>query len=190
MRPEMVIVEAPVLDLGSSINKCRKPVENQALVSELPVEALDETVIDRPTWPNEPQLDAALVGPLIKSIAGELRPVVDDYPIRQRTPRSARMLTVRDVWQQVENISGTPAKSLRGLIDDLVTRRNLITHRADRPDSGEPSDSRGLRPITLSWTNMRVQATRTLVSAAHDVFERVLAGLKNHDSQNQFATTN
>jgi hypothetical protein len=96
--------------------------------------------------------------------------------------RIARMLTVKDFWQEIENISGAPAKSLRGLIDDLVTRRNLITHRADRPDSGEPSDSRGLRPISLSWTNLRVQAANTLVNAAHEIFARVLAELEKQCS--------
>jgi len=91
--------------------------------------------------------------------------------------RVARMLSVKDFWGRVEQASGTPAASLRALVGDLVARRNLITHRADRADEGEPADGHGLRPITLAWTNIRLQATNTVATAAADVFASALTRL-------------
>ena len=91
--------------------------------------------------------------------------------------RVARMLGVKDFWGRVELASGTPAASLRALVGDLVARRNLITHRADRAAEGEPADGHGLRPITLPWTNMRLQATNTVATAAADVFASALTRL-------------
>ena len=84
----------------------------------------------------------------------------------------ANILAVRNFWDQVEKTCGEPASNLRRLIGDLIARRNLIAHRADRPTDGGAGggggevDGHGLRPITFSWTHMRVQATKTLVSAA------------------------
>lgn len=91
--------------------------------------------------------------------------------------RVARMLSVKDFWGQVEQASGTPAAGLRALVGDLVARRNLITHRADRADDGQPADGHGLRPITLAWTNIRLQATNTVATAAADVFSSALTRL-------------
>lgn len=52
----------------------------QALVAELPVEALDEAVLDGLAGPNEDQLDAVLVGPLVQGAARALRAVVEHQP--------------------------------------------------------------------------------------------------------------
>lgn len=90
----------------------------------------------------------------------------------------ARMLGVKGFWQKVEEASGTPATNLRALVGDLVGRRNLITHRADRAGDGERADGHGLRPITLAWTNLRLQAANTLANAADDVFGDALVELE------------
>lgn len=55
----------------------------QALIVEPSIEALDEAVLDWPTWANEPQLDIVLAGPLVKGFAGEFGPVIDNDPPRQ-----------------------------------------------------------------------------------------------------------
>lgn len=97
--------------------------------------------------------------------------------------RVARVLGVKDFWGRVEQGSGTPAAGLRALVGELVARRNLITHRADRANEGEPADGHGLRPITLSWTNMRLQATNTVATAAAEVFAAALAKLRKESSK-------
>ena len=96
--------------------------------------------------------------------------------------RVARMLGVKDFWGHIEMMSGTPSTTLRALVGELVARRNLITHRADRAGDGEPSDGHGLRPITLSWANIRLQATNAVASAAAEIFAAALTKLaKEHE---------
>ena len=48
----------------------------QALLTQPPVEALDERVLDRLPGPDEREFDPALVGPLIQCPTRELRAVV------------------------------------------------------------------------------------------------------------------
>ena len=81
----------------------------------------------------------------------------------------ARILTITDFWQQIDRLTGKRAKDLKALTGELITRRNQIAHRADRPKEDEDADGHGLRPINFAWTNERVQAANTLVSAAADV---------------------
>lgn len=81
----------------------------------------------------------------------------------------AKILTIQKFWDQVEKRSGEPASHLKRNAGELITRRNQIAHRADRPDENEPADGHGLRPITFAWANVRTQAARTLVSAAAEV---------------------
>ena len=86
-------------------------------LSEPPIETLDETVFDRSAWPNEPQLDAVLVGPLIKRLAGELRSVVDDDPLRERTTQ--------------RNPAGNPADSYPGYRGVDLDRQTLTSGVVD-----------------------------------------------------------
>ena len=44
-----------------------------------------------------------------------------------------RIMTVQNFWQDIEKISGQPANQLKQLLHDLISRRNQIAHRADRP---------------------------------------------------------
>lgn len=90
----------------------------------------------------------------------------------------ARILTVRNFWEQVEKLCGEPSKNLRRLIGELISRRNQVVHRGDRPSHGEQSDIHGLKPITFSWTNLRVQASKTLVTAAAEIFTGAVTRLQ------------
>lgn len=92
--------------------------------------------------------------------------------------RVARILTVRDFWEQVEKACGESATNLRRLVGDLISRRNVIAHRADRPDHAGEVDTHGLTPISFAWTNIRVQAVKTLVTAAAGIFTQTLARLE------------
>ncbi len=92
--------------------------------------------------------------------------------------RVARILTIRNFWEQVEKTCGEPATNLRRLISDLISRRNLIAHRADRPDDPDEVDTHGLTPISFAWTNIRVQAVKTLVTAAAGIFSQTMAQLE------------
>ena len=91
----------------------------------------------------------------------------------------ARTLTIKKFWEEIEKIAGTPAKSLKGLIGDLIHRRNQIAHRADRPDEGEEADKLGLRTITFAWTNHRVQTAKTLVTASAELIEEAIQRLES-----------
>jgi len=91
----------------------------------------------------------------------------------------ARTLTIKKFWEEIEKIAGTPAKSLKGLIGDLINRRNQIAHRADRPDEGEEADKLGLRMITFAWTNHRVQTAKTLVTASAELIEEAIQRLES-----------
>ena len=91
----------------------------------------------------------------------------------------ARTLTIKKFWEEIEKIAGAPAKSLKGLIGDLIHRRNQIAHRADRPDEGEEADKLGLRMITFAWTNHRVQTAKTLVTASAELIEEAIQRLES-----------
>ena len=82
----------------------------------------------------------------------------------------AQILTVRNFWADVQKTCGEDAANLKRNVGDLIFRRNQVAHRADRPADGEEADGHGLRPINLSWTNVRVQAAKTLVTAGAEVF--------------------
>jgi len=90
----------------------------------------------------------------------------------------AQTLTIKRFWEEIEKITGTPAKSLKTLIGDLVHRRNQIAHRADRPEEGEESNGHGLREIKFAWTNHRVQAAKTLVTASAELIEGTIKRLE------------
>jgi len=92
--------------------------------------------------------------------------------------RIANILTVRNFWEEIEKTCGGTAADIKRLVGELIARRNQIAHRADRPDDQEETDRHGLKPITFSWTNMRVQAVKTFVLAAAEVFSMTLRRLE------------
>jgi hypothetical protein len=89
-----------------------------------------------------------------------------------------RILTIRNFWDGIGQITGTSAKIFKTQIGELIYRRNQIAHRADRPEEGEESDSLGLRPITLAWTNLRIQTAKTLVTASNDLIGKTISRLE------------
>jgi len=91
----------------------------------------------------------------------------------------AGILTVREYWERIEEVTGEPAKNPKRHIGELITRRNQIAHRADRPDEGEESDSLGMRPIKRAWANLRIQAAKTLVTASADLFQESVQRLES-----------
>jgi len=75
MGPDSVVVVPPVVDEALGIVEIPEPVDAQAFVPELAVEAFDEGVFDRLAAPNELQNDAVLVRPDVQGASRELRPV-------------------------------------------------------------------------------------------------------------------
>jgi hypothetical protein len=63
VRPHGVVVNAPSFDQRGRVSQIQEPVLVQTLVTKLPVEALDERVLDRPARFDELQANAALVRP-------------------------------------------------------------------------------------------------------------------------------
>jgi hypothetical protein len=92
--------------------------------------------------------------------------------------RITRTLTIKNFWEQIEKLTGEKTSNLRRLIDELIYRRNQIAHRADRPEDGENADALGLRPITLAWTNLRIQSAKTLVTASAEIIVRTIKRLE------------
>jgi len=77
----LVVVDTPAFDFLSGVAQVGEPVLIQALIAELPVEALDERVLHGLAGPDEVEPDPHAVGPGIQGLAHELRTVVHDDPI-------------------------------------------------------------------------------------------------------------
>lgn len=92
--------------------------------------------------------------------------------------RITQVMTVRNFWAEVQKICGEEAANLKRHVGDLISRRNQIAHRADRPNDGEEADGHGLRPINLPWTNVRVQAAKTLITAGSESIQAALHRLE------------
>src|SRR5207248_1885721 len=73
VRPYLVVVLPPFLDLDLRLVQIHKPVLVQAFVPQTSVEALDVTVLHRLSRCDEPQLHTILVRPLIQHFARKLR---------------------------------------------------------------------------------------------------------------------
>ena len=94
----------------------------------------------------------------------------------------ASILTVRDFWNAVARRCGRAANDVRRELDDLITRRNQIAHRADRPnpdaDPAEETDRNGQRAIHAAWVTTRMATAKGLVNAAQDCFRETLVRLE------------
>ncbi len=87
----------------------------------------------------------------------------------------AQILGVRDLWEDVSRQTSTSVAEIRTKLQNLITRRNLIAHRADRPEEpGNPEevDRHGLRRITYAWANTHVNFAKSFVTASSDIFEK------------------
>ncbi len=77
--PDFVVVPAPLSDARSGLRQSLKPLLVQALVTKLPIEALDVAVLHGPARLNQDMSHAMRCGPSHKSSTRELRAVVCSY---------------------------------------------------------------------------------------------------------------
>jgi hypothetical protein len=92
-----------------------------------------------------------------------------------------KILNVRDFWRGVATHTGIEEAEIKKHLSDLISRRNQIAHRADRPDEGTPPeqcDPHGLRPITRAWTASRVATAKAFVQGAADAVANGIAQLE------------
>jgi hypothetical protein len=84
---------------------------------------------------------------------------------------------------------GMEGKDIRRNLDELINRRNQISHRADRPDEQaqppETTDAHGLRQITFAWVNYKVNVAKSVINASANRFEEALKVLENQLQQEQ-----
>lgn len=100
----------------------------------------------------------------------------------------AKIFVVRDFWGDISKLSGAQVPELRGKLNSLVLRRNLIVHRADRPDESTPPediDAHGLRTMSYAWANTHVTTAQSFVSASSDVFKKAIEQLELIISQRE-----
>lgn len=94
----------------------------------------------------------------------------------------ALTLTVKKLFDKIEEHAGIEARELRKQIGDLITRRNKIAHRADRPTEDEEADTEvdghSLRRIRYAWVNARVQTAKTVVDASSRIIGETLEQLE------------
>src|SRR5262249_26623139 len=103
--------------------------------------------------------------------------------------RIATILTVKEFWQQVSKKCGLPDADIKRQIGELITRRNQIAHRADRPDGRadrpEEQDGHGLRTISYAWANTRVATAKNVVAAGSEIFAATLKKLEGQLEQEE-----
>ena len=99
----------------------------------------------------------------------------------------AKVLTITNFWPTVSQKTGLPETDIKRQLADLITRRNQIAHRADRPDDSpqtpEEIDGHGLRAISYAWAHSRVSTAKTVVSASAEIFQKTLSKLEEQIAQ-------
>jgi hypothetical protein len=96
MGPNLVVIPPPGFDFLSCILQADEPILIQAFIPELPVEALDESILDGLAWLDEAQLHASLVGPHVQGLAGEFRPVLQRPMMAVINMASRKSFTLMD----------------------------------------------------------------------------------------------
>jgi hypothetical protein len=101
----------------------------------------------------------------------------------------AGILTVpaKDFWPAVSRVIGLGEAEIKKQLNDLVLRRNLITHRADRPeaDNTDERDIHGLRPIRHAWVATHVTTAKAFVDAASATFSTAVGKLETIIAQRE-----
>ena len=101
----------------------------------------------------------------------------------------ANVLTVTKFWSSVSHKTGLPETDIKRQLAELITRRNQIAHRADRPDDDaqlpEEIDGHGLRAISYSWAHSRVSNAKTVISASDEIFQKTLSKLEAQIAQEE-----
>jgi hypothetical protein len=99
-----------------------------------------------------------------------------------------KVLTVRNLWDEVRTHTGLDKGTVCSQLSDLISRRNQIAHRADRPEDGTPEterDPHGLRPITHAWVNTRITNAKAFVQSAADAVGKAMKELDRVISQKE-----
>ena len=101
----------------------------------------------------------------------------------------AKVLTVAKLWPSVAQKTGIPESDIKRQIGELISRRNEIAHRADRPSDdprkAEEVDGHGLRAISYSWANTRVSTAKTVASASAEIIGKTLTKLEEQIAQEE-----
>src|SRR5437588_519881 len=108
MRTPLVVIHSPLFTHAPCFFQADEPVLAQALVTELPVEALDITVLHRLARIDEAQRDSTLGRPLIHGLTCELRAVVHD-DVQRLPPHSGESFEHSDdtrAWQARVHFDG------------------------------------------------------------------------------------
>jgi len=85
------------------------------------------------------------------------------------------MLGVPEPWKRVAQRASLTEGALREQVKTLVTRRNGIVHRGDRPN-GQPDAPP--QPIEFDWTSIHVTAARTVALACNALVTEEVRRLK------------
>lgn len=97
--------------------------------------------------------------------------------------RVVTILTVKNYWDAIARHCGMADREIRRQLDELINRRNLIAHRADRPDAKadppEEIDGHGLRAISYPWVNTRVSTAKNVVEASCQCIGESMARLEH-----------
>src|SRR5687767_7170720 len=84
VRAALIVIDSPGFDLRLRICDRRELVDVQTLVTEPPVERLDEGVFHGLSGANEVELHAALIRPVLECPRHEFRSVIDGDRSRSR----------------------------------------------------------------------------------------------------------
>src|ERR1700683_5436962 len=76
MRAILVIVTSPALDFLSGVDEIEKYLPVQTLIPQSAIEAFDEAVLNRPSWPDEVHLYSGLIGPCFHRPASEFAAII------------------------------------------------------------------------------------------------------------------
>ena len=82
MRPALIVLSPPCLQLLPGVRQIVEPVHVQAFVPKAAVERLDERIVRRLSGPGELQGHTVGIGPQIDQAADELAAVVAVNPLR------------------------------------------------------------------------------------------------------------
>jgi hypothetical protein len=81
--------------------------------------------------------------------------------------------TPEEVWRGLGEVAGHNFKDLREQVKDLVSRRNDIVHRGDRPRLGEESEEP--QPIEYTWAIGHVGTLKKVVLASDVLIQKELS---------------
>ena len=132
MGPLVVVVDAPRFDLCLRVVEIDKPFFVQALVAELAVEALDETVFHGLAGANEVEVHAVTVRPGIKLAAGEFWTVVGREGGRQSGRGCEPVELARDPRGRQRRIDDDRRALLADDVDDREHPEACVPTRACR----------------------------------------------------------